>query len=108
MLLWNKGNIMELKKNWKCWLGLHDYEYIERIDKYQLKENTITELEDRLPCTIMHEAGARICVHKICLQCGEEVNSIFPEKIKIISEYRRKKYREDKVNLIQKLKAKRV
>ena len=96
---------MELKKNWKCKIGFHDYEYIESIDKYQLKENIIAEIENRLPCALLYGTGTK--VHKICLRCGKEINTIFFEELKIITEYRRKKYREEKIKLIQELKAKR-
>jgi len=100
--------------NWKCKIGLHDWEIVEEIDsKAQLRENMkclSVEMEsgdiiDLCPKTIFRGFGCGpILKRKVCLRCEKYVDNITPIKHVIIDEDIELHYRSVKAKHILNIK----
>jgi len=93
-----------MKSNW-CKLGLHDWEYLESIDKDQLRLNVIAELSNSRPAHLSYNGSTNHVSKRVCIRsgCNKIDDQITPEKERIKKKYYEEEERREKAEEILSL-----
>jgi hypothetical protein len=85
-----------MKRNWKCKVGLHDWEQTACWTEDEVNNYARDEVYGKAPIIALDCGLVRAFDQKVCLRCGKYVDNITPAKTRAIQKLVGEKMRSDR------------